>query len=75
MAGHDTTSNALARILHLLTLNPNAQNKIRQEVTEARAKGDLTYDELMALPYLDAVIRESMRLLVFFSSNFSSPRL
>lgn len=64
IAGHNTTANALARILHLLAQNPEVQGKLRQEITEARAGGDLPYDELMALPYLDAVVRESMRLSV-----------
>lgn len=61
-AGHDTTSNALARILHLLALNPDVQARLRYEVTKARSGGDLDYDALMELPYLDAIIRETMRL-------------
>lgn len=70
MGGHDTIANTLARILHLLTLNPDVQTRLRQEVTEAQAKGDLTYEELMALPYLDAVMRESIRLSVVVTSLF-----
>jgi cytochrome P450 len=69
MAAHDTTCNALARTFYLLTLNPDVQAKLRQEVTEARVDGDLGYDELKALPYLDAVFRESMRLSVYFSDH------
>jgi len=62
-AAHDTTSGALARILHLLALHPVEQAKLRKEVTDARAEhGDVPYDELVRLPYLDAVVRESMRL-------------
>jgi len=69
MAAHETTAHALARIFHLLALNPEDQIRIRQEVTEAQAEGDLTYDKLMALPYLDAVVRESMRLSVNLSTT------
>jgi len=59
----DTTSNALARTLYLLAQNQDVQEKLRREVTEARVKyGDLAYDELVALPYLDAVCRETLRL-------------
>ena len=47
MAAHETTSHALARIFHVLALNPEAQSRLRQEVTDARAKSDLTYDKLM----------------------------
>lgn len=59
----DTTSNALARVLHLLATHPEAQERLRKEVTEARKdRGDLPYDELVALPFLEAVCRESLRL-------------
>ena len=62
-AGHGTTASALSRILWILAQNPDAQEKLRQEVTKARAvDGDLDYDTLMNLPYLDAVCREMMRL-------------
>lgn len=64
-AGTDTTSNALARILHLLCLHPDVQEKLRAEIIEARAQnggGDLDYDALVALPYLEAVCRETLRL-------------
>lgn len=50
-------------MLHVLALHPEEQAKLRQEITEARsASGDLPYDDLMSLPYLDAVVRESLRL-------------
>lgn len=62
-AGHDTTTSAVSRILHQLALNPKVQDKLRVEVTEARKKhGDLDYDTLMGLPYLDAVCRETLRV-------------
>lgn len=60
----DTTSGALSRLLHLLATNPDVQNKLRSEITEAKERlgGDVPYDELVALPYLDAVCRETLRL-------------
>ncbi|KAJ3525350.1 hypothetical protein NMY22_g10615 [Coprinellus aureogranulatus] len=63
LAAMDTTSNALARILSLLSENPEAQKRLRQEVTEAftRHGGDLDFDSLNGLLYLDAVIKESLR--------------
>ena len=64
-AGTDTTSNAVARILHLLCLHPEVQDKLRTELLEARSRNDghdLEYDELVNLPYLDAVCRETLRL-------------
>ncbi|CAE6383625.1 unnamed protein product [Rhizoctonia solani] len=63
-AGHDTTSGALARTLHLLAQYPNVQDQLRAEVREARGLygKDLDYDQLNSLKYLDAVCRESLRL-------------
>ncbi|KAI0355161.1 cytochrome P450 [Trametes cingulata] len=66
LAAMDTTSNALSRILHQLTLHPEVQEKLREEIVRARDDGtgrlrDLDYDEVMELPYLDAVCRETLR--------------
>ncbi|KAJ3929338.1 MAG: cytochrome P450, partial [Lentinula lateritia] len=64
-AATDTTSSALSRLLSLLSKHPDIQEKLRQEVTEARRNNngeDLSYNELNSLPYLDAVCRESLRL-------------
>ena len=63
-AAHDTTSNSIARILDILSNNLDSQRKLREEVTAARAGGTFDYDTLMGLPYLDAVVRETMRLWV-----------
>ncbi|KAI0030894.1 cytochrome P450 [Vararia minispora EC-137] len=63
VAGSDTTSNALSRIFHFLSLHPEVQDKLREELTEAcGASGEITYDDLMDLPYLEAVCRETLRL-------------
>ncbi|KNZ72731.1 Cytochrome P450 3A9 [Termitomyces sp. J132] len=65
-AATDTTSNALSRTLHLLALHPEAQERLRAEVTEARKShdGDIPYDDLVSLPFMDAVCRETLRLQV-----------
>ena len=64
-AGMDTTSNALSRILYLLATHPEVQDKLRQELAEAREDNggeDVAYDKLVLLPYMDAICRETMRL-------------
>ncbi|KAE9397791.1 cytochrome P450 [Gymnopus androsaceus JB14] len=64
-AAMDTTSSAMARLLQLLSRHPEVQEKLRQELTEAKSQKDgqdFSYDELVALPYLDAVCRETLRL-------------
>ena len=65
-AAMDTTSNALARTLQLLAENQDVQHKVRAELMEACSEDeDIPYDQLVALPYLDAVCRETMRLYDF----------
>ena len=64
-AGTETTSNGTARVLHLLCLHPEVQDKLRAELLEARSRStsqDLEYDELVSLPYLEAVCKETLRL-------------
>lgn len=62
-AAMDTTSGTLMRTLQLLAEHPEMQTKLRCEILEAKAAGnDLDYDQLHALPYLDAVCRETLRL-------------
>ena len=64
IAGVDTTSNALSRVLHLLSEHPDVQTKLRSEVQQAQEQHgeEIPFDELMALPYLDAVCRETLRV-------------
>ncbi|TFY63601.1 hypothetical protein EVJ58_g3147 [Rhodofomes roseus] len=61
-AAMDTTSNSTVKILERLAQNPDIQEKLREEVTAAQSAGRLSYDELMRLPLLDAVIRETLRV-------------
>jgi len=62
-AGMDTTSGALAHILEMLAKHPEIQDKLRSEIAEARSVGqEISYDDLVELPYLDAVCRETLRL-------------
>ena len=61
----DTTANALTRILQLLATHPKVQDQLREEITQALSDNggrDLTYDELVALPLLEAVCKETLRL-------------
>ncbi|OSX64591.1 hypothetical protein POSPLADRAFT_1044111 [Postia placenta MAD-698-R-SB12] len=62
LAATDTTSNTVARILHLLSEHPDIQDKLRQEILAAGAHEKCSYDELNKLPLLNAVCRETLRL-------------
>ncbi|KAM5543445.1 hypothetical protein V8D89_002696 [Ganoderma adspersum] len=62
-AAMDTTSNALSITLMLLTERPDVQQKLREEILGTFDDEDnFDYDKLVALPYLDAVCRETLRL-------------
>lgn len=61
-AGHDTTVTALTNLLLHLCQHPEALSRARAEQDE-HADAPLTLERLRAMPYLDAVIRESMRLV------------
>ncbi|EUC58959.1 cytochrome P450 family protein [Rhizoctonia solani AG-3 Rhs1AP] len=55
-AGHETTSSIIARILDILSNNPEIQDKLRNEVSECKE------EDVLELPYLDAVVKETLRL-------------
>ncbi|KAJ7776521.1 cytochrome P450 [Mycena maculata] len=59
-AGTDTTSTALNRLFHILAMYPDVQDKLRAEILTVPAQAD--HDTVVALPYLDAVVREILRL-------------
>ncbi|EFX04226.1 benzoate 4-monooxygenase cytochrome p450 [Grosmannia clavigera kw1407] len=64
IAGADTTATTLRAIFHFLMTNPHTLKKLEQEVLAANfePEGVVPYSSARALPYLDAVIRESMRM-------------
>ena len=68
-AAMDTTSNARSQVLHLLSKNMAAQERLQAEVRETRIQNngdDLNYDQLNALLYLNAICREALRLEAVF---------
>ncbi|KAJ7686344.1 cytochrome P450 [Mycena rosella] len=60
-AGHETTSSAVSWALHALSLNIEVQTKLREELLTI-ATDNPTMDELNSLPYLEMVVRETMRV-------------
>ncbi|CAK5267085.1 unnamed protein product [Mycena citricolor] len=61
LAGHETTSTALAWVVHILSRHQSVQDELRQELLSVPSENP-TMDELNALPLLEKVIRETMRL-------------
>jgi len=63
IAGFETTATTLGYISYLLALNPSAQEKLYDEVMSAvDSDGEISYEDLQRLPYLDACLSETLRL-------------
>ncbi|KAF9077281.1 cytochrome P450 [Rhodocollybia butyracea] len=61
VAGHETTSTATTWALYALVRKPEIQRKLREELyTLSSDTPDM--DELNSLPYLDHVVRETLRV-------------
>jgi hypothetical protein len=61
VAGHETTSTATTWALYALTQSPEIQTKLRHELLSISTDNP-SMDELNDIPYLDAVVRETLRL-------------
>ena len=62
LAGYETTASTLSYCTHELALNQNVQEKLYQEIkSSADRNGEIDYETLAKLPYLDAVISETLR--------------
>ncbi|EXK49856.1 hypothetical protein FOMG_02336 [Fusarium oxysporum f. sp. melonis 26406] len=66
VAGSDTTGISLSAVLYYLLKNPRCMDKLQQEVDTFTSNGQLstyvTYKQSQAMPYLQAVIKEALRL-------------
>lgn len=62
LAGHETSAAALTWTLYLLSLYPEEQQKVFEEIASVNASAPFTFKELKALPYLKQVFMEALRL-------------
>ncbi|XP_017769457.1 PREDICTED: cytochrome P450 9e2-like [Nicrophorus vespilloides] len=62
-AGFDTTSYAMCFLTYELALNGEIQDKLREEIitTWKKCEGNVTYQDLIGMTYLDMVISEVLR--------------
>jgi cytochrome P450/NADPH-cytochrome P450 reductase len=61
-AGHETTSGLLSFTFYYLLSNPATYARAQREVDSAIGRERITPSHLARLPYLRAVLRESLRL-------------
>jgi cytochrome P450 family 6 len=58
VAGFETSSSALSFCLHELALNPEVQERLRNEIdsTLEKYEGKITYDGIQSMSYIDKVL-------------------
>ncbi|KAF2894714.1 hypothetical protein ILUMI_11459 [Ignelater luminosus] len=63
LAGFDTVSTAMSYTAYELALNPDIQERLQKEIDETwqKCNGNIVYDDLMGMKYLDMVISEALR--------------
>ncbi|XP_036144421.1 cytochrome P450 9e2-like isoform X2 [Monomorium pharaonis] len=62
--GFDTSSIVMSFAAHEIAVNPKVQTKLHQEIDKVleESNGELSYESINRLEYLDAVISEALRL-------------
>ena len=62
VAGHETSANALSWMLYKLAKHKDVAQKLKKEMDVELGDGALSFEALMKMPYLNAVILETMRM-------------
>lgn len=62
--GYETSSTTLAFAIYEMARNPDIQERLYEEITEVLAKynGELTFDALQEMEYLENVMSETLRM-------------
>jgi len=63
VAGQDSTAAAMSSCLCLLVSYPDAKAKLMKEIDDVVGDGELEWEHLSKLPYLDWCIKETLRLV------------
>lgn len=62
-AGHETTAHALTWAWYLLATHPEVAATLQKEVDQVLGRRPIDFNDLTSLPYLEMVIKETMRLI------------
>jgi cytochrome P450/NADPH-cytochrome P450 reductase len=60
--GHETTSGLLSFLFYCLLDNPRVYSKLQEEIDTVIGKSTVTFEHMSKLPYLEACLRETLRL-------------
>ncbi|KAL1848448.1 hypothetical protein Plec18170_008046 [Paecilomyces lecythidis] len=63
VAGHETTSGLLSFAMYYLMKTPDIMAKATQEIDEVVGDQELTVEHLSKLKYINAILRETLRLM------------
>lgn len=63
VAGHETTSGMLSFATFYLLENPETLQKLQDEVDQVVGEDSITLQHIQKMPYMDAVLREALRLM------------
>ncbi|KAJ7164230.1 fatty acid hydroxylase [Mycena filopes] len=74
IAGHETSSGMMTFMVYFLLKNPETMRKLRAQVDEVLGDRPVQYDDFAKLPYLIAVMRETLRLAATAPVRTTSPR-
>lgn len=66
-AGHETTATSLAWAMYRIHSNPEVLENILQEINAVVGQGEIKQEHVAKLEYLDAVVKETLRLLPIIS--------
>ncbi|EFR05015.1 bifunctional P-450:NADPH-P450 reductase [Nannizzia gypsea CBS 118893] len=62
IAGHETTSGLLSFLFYYLLKHPSAYQAAQRQVDEVVGRGPITVEHMSKLPYIEACMRETLRL-------------
>eukprot|EP00164_Ancoracysta_twista_P000759 GFYU01000998.1.p1 GENE.GFYU01000998.1~~GFYU01000998.1.p1 ORF type:complete len:571 (-),score=144.86 GFYU01000998.1:61-1686(-) len=62
LAGYETTANTLSFCTYCITVNPDVQKKMLEEIDRFNDGKDVNYDDLSNYVYLEALVKESQRM-------------
>jgi cytochrome P450 len=62
VAGHETTANAMAWLMYLVSQHPEVEERLRAEIETHWPTGGLAHESIGAFTYVRQVIEESLRL-------------
>lgn len=74
-AGHDTSASALTWWIGLMATHPEIAGRVRQEANTAFANAASPFDGVANLPFLNATLKEAMRLYPPSTAVFSRSAL